>query len=100
MIVAITAFVRGSMRETVLSVVCVTQTAPSPAAASPHPGGSAGHGLLSVILILAAATFRSGSMRVNVGTVSLTAQIAPSPTAKPPVPAGIGTFATTLPARG
>src|SRR6266516_6682954 len=39
-------------------------------------------------------------MRVSLGNASLTAQTAPSPTAKPPVPAGIGTFATTVPARG
>src|SRR6266516_553613 len=100
LIVAVTVFVAGSMRETVSSSTCVTQTPPSPAAASPHPGASAGHTLFSLSLMLATTAFRPGSIRVSTGPVSLTAQTAPSPTAKAPVPAGIGTFATTLPPRG
>ena len=58
LIVAVTSFVCGSMRETVSSVTCVSQTAPLPAAASPHPGGSPEHALVSLNLMVATAAFR------------------------------------------
>ena len=88
LIVAVTAFVRGSIRMTASSACAETQTAPLPAAASPQARGNGGHGLLRSSWIRATTVFARGSMRVSFETFSLPAQTAPSRPRTHPAPPG------------
>ena len=95
-IVAATALVRGSIRETVFREGWVNHTAPLPTANSGRSGVSPSDSTL----MRATIAFRFGSIRISVESASLIAQTAPSPTASPPPPNGTAILATTSPPRG